>query len=138
MEIKAELLKPYTDEAKLDFIVEQNHQNGYVIQETQTALQAWGYTAEELAEQEAERVSHLQCTKRVLVLILEQLGFDYFERIEPLINANRQARLEWELCMELERSNPLLDTMGAQLGITPQQIDNVFKYANGEITTLEG
>ena len=137
MEIKAELEKPYTEEQRLNFIVEQNHINGYEIRETEQALQAWGLTVEEEAEREAERVSHLKCTKRVLVLILEQLGLDYFEQIEPLINANRQAKLEWELCVELERNNPLLDVIGAELNITPQQIDAVFKYANGEIDTLE-
>lgn len=137
MEIKATLEKPYTEEQRLDFIVTENHQNGYEIRETEQALQAWGYTAEEKAEQKAERISHLKCTKRVLVLILEQLGLDYFEQIEPLINANRQAKLEWELCVELERNNPLLDVIGAELNITPQQIDAVFKYANGEIDTLE-
>ena len=85
-------------------------------------------------EKEKERVSHLKCTKRVFVLMLEQLGLDYFLQIEPKILENRQAKLEWELCVELERSNPLLDSIGAELGITPKQIDDLFKYANGEIT----
>lgn len=89
------------------------------------------------AAREKERISHLQCTKRVFVLMLEQLGFDYFEQIEPLINANRQAKLEWELCIELERANPLLDLMGAQLNVSPEQIDKLFQYANGEITEQE-
>ena len=136
MEIKSILNKPYTEEQKMDFIVEQNHTLGYTIKETEIALEAWGYTQEEKEEQERERISHLTCTKRVLILILEQLGLDYFEQIEPLINSNRQAKLEWELCVELERCNPLLDTVGSQLGLTPTQIDNVFKYANGEIETL--
>ena len=92
---------------------------------------------EKKAEEEAERISHLKCTKRVLVLILEQLGLDYFQQIEPLINSNRQAKLEWELCVELERSNPLLDVVGAQLGVSPEQLDAIFKYANGEIDTLQ-
>lgn len=92
---------------------------------------------EQKATREAERVSHLKCTKRVFVLMLEQMGLDYFEQIEPLIKANRQAELEWTLCVELERANPLLDVMGAQLGVTPVQIDNLFKYANGEITQEE-
>lgn len=92
---------------------------------------------EEQAEKERERISHLKCTKRVFVLMLEQLGFDYFEQIEPMINANRQAKLEWELCVELERSNPLLDSIGGQLRITPKQLDDLFKYANGEITQEE-
>ena len=92
---------------------------------------------EYLNQKEKERISHLQCTKRVLVLILEQLGKDYFNDIEPLINNNRQAKLEWELCVELERSNPLLDIIGAQLDISPEQIDEIFKYANGETESLE-
>lgn len=112
------------------------HRNLVIVQDGVLVLNP-DYEQEE-AEKEAERISHLKCTKRVLILILEQLGFDYFEQIEPLINANRQAKLEWELCVELERCNPLLDTMGAELGILPSQIDNIFKYANGEINALGG
>lgn len=52
MEIKATLNKPYTKIQRLDFIVEQNHQKGYEIKETEQALEAWGYTDEEMAEQE--------------------------------------------------------------------------------------
>lgn len=91
----------------------------------------------ETPEEYQERISHLKCTKRVFVLMLEQLGLDYFEQILPLIEANRQAKLEWELCVELERANPLLNQIGKKLGITPEQIDNLFRYANGEITENE-
>ena len=54
MEIKAILNKPYTDKQRMDFIVEQNHQKGYEIKETETALEAWGYTEEEQAQKERE------------------------------------------------------------------------------------
>lgn len=94
-------------------------------------------TEEEKEAEERERISHLKCTKRVFVLMLEQMGIDYFEQIQPKIEANRQAKLEWELCVELERSNPLLDSIGAELGITHEQLDKLFKYANGEITQEE-
>ena len=90
---------------------------------------------EEEKEKEAERVSHLKCTKRVLALMLQQLGISY-NQLKQLIATNEQAQLEWDLCIELERSNPLLDIMGQQLGITPEQLDTMFKYANGEIDTL--
>ena len=40
MEIKAELFKPYTDKQRADFIVENNHNLGYEIQETEDALLA--------------------------------------------------------------------------------------------------
>lgn len=91
-------------------------------------------TEKEKEDEEKARIAGLTCTKRVFVLMLEQLGLDYFEQILPLIEENRQAKLEWDLCVELLRSNPLLDVIGTQLGITSKQIDNLFKYANGEIT----
>ena len=121
----------------MEFIVEQNHNNGYEIRETELTLEAWGYTEEEKEREEQERIGNLQCTKRVFVLMLEQLGLDYFERIEPVINANRQAKLEWELCVELQRKNPLLDQLASQFGITSKQLDDLFKFANGEITQEE-
>jgi hypothetical protein len=92
---------------------------------------------EEKAQKEAERVGNLKCTKRVFVLMLEKMGLDYFEQIEPLINNNRQAKLEWELCVELERSNNLLDILATELGVTSRQLDLLFQYANGEDVELE-
>ena len=51
MEIKAILMKPYTDIERMNFIVENNHQSGYEIKETQEALEAWGLDDAELLEQ---------------------------------------------------------------------------------------
>lgn len=51
MEVKATLLKPYTDRERMDFITEQNYRKGYKITESETALESWGYTDEELAQQ---------------------------------------------------------------------------------------
>ena len=135
MEIKAILEVPYTEQERLDFIVNQNHKLGYEIKETETALEAWGYTEEEKEEQEKERISHLECTKRVIALMLQQLGISYTQ-LKELIATSEQAQLEWDLCIELERSNPLLDVFGEQLGISPEQIDQMFKYANGEVDSL--
>ena len=136
MEIKAELLKPYTEDQRMDFIVLENHQNGYEIKETELALEAWGYTEEEKKEQEKDRISHLKATKRVIALMLQELGITYTQ-LKELISSNEQAQLEWDLCIELERCNPLLDIMGAQLGLSSAQIDQMFKYANNEVKTLE-
>lgn len=63
MEIKAQLNQPYTEEEKINFIVKENHNNGYTIEETETALQAWGYTEEEKEEQEHERIQSLFMTR---------------------------------------------------------------------------
>ena len=133
MEIKAKLQKPYTEAQRMDFVVEYNHNQGYVIEETETELQALGYTEEELTQQERERIANLTCTKRVFALMLQELGITY-TMLKELIATNEQAQLEWDLCVELERKNPLLDVMAMQLGITSEQLDGLFRYANGEIT----
>lgn len=137
MEIKATLQKPYKENDRLDFIVKYNHTLGYIIEETETELQALGYTDEELEQQKKERIGNLTCTKRVFALMLQELGVDYITVLLPLIESNPQAKLEWDLCIELERKNPLLDVMAGQLGITPDQLDGLFKYANGELTLDE-
>ena len=49
MEVKATLNKPYTEPQRLDFIVVYNHQFGYEIRETITALEAWAMTDAEKA-----------------------------------------------------------------------------------------
>ena len=136
MEIKAVLQKPYTDEERMSFIVQYNHGMGYAIEETETELQALGYTEDELELQENIRISKLTCTKRVFALMLQELGITY-TMLKQLIATNEQAQLEWDLCVELQRSNPLLDVMALQLGITSEQLDGLFRYANGEITIDE-
>ena len=88
--------------------------------------------AEILVTREKERIANLRCTKRVLALILKELGVSY-ANLQALIATSEDAQLEWDLCVELERSNPLLDILGAQLGISSTTIDKIFKYANGEI-----
>ena len=161
MEIKSQLTN-YTEKQRQDFIVTYNHNQGYEIEEYNTIeekqeqvenpetgelelveyeivtkhLEAWGYTEEELAQQQAERVAKLTCTKRVFALMLQELGITY-TMLKQLIATNEQAQLEWDLCVELQRSNPLLDVMAMQLGVTSEQLDGLFKYANGEITLEE-
>ena len=58
MEIKETLQKPYTNEQRLDFIVENNHRKGYEIRETETELQAWGADDNDLfIAKKAEKVA---------------------------------------------------------------------------------
>ena len=136
MEIKAQLKKPYTETQRIEFIVKYNHELRYTINETETELQALGYTEKETEQKEKERITKLTCTKRVFALMLQELGITY-TMLKQLIATNEQAQLEWDLCVELQRSNPLLDVMAMQLGITSEQLDGLFRYANGEITIDE-
>lgn len=63
MKIIATLQKPYTEEERIDFIVQYNHNQGYKINETEEELQALGYTEEEIAEQEKARIQELFMTR---------------------------------------------------------------------------
>ena len=142
------LNKPYTEKQRMDFIVEYNHNQSLRIEEGVTglyALEAWellegddvvnnkeAWEAEQ-AQKEKERIAKLTCTKRVFALMLQELGITY-AMLKELIATNEQAQLEWDLSVQLERGNPLLDVMAMQLGITSEQLDGLFRYANGEIT----
>lgn len=87
----------------------------------------------EQEQKEKERVARLSCTKRDFVLLLQEQGISYRNTLKPLIDADEQASIEWELCERLYRFNPLLDQMAGVLGITPEQLDIIFKRANGEV-----
>ena len=142
MEIKAELLKPYTEEERANFIVENNHQNGYEIRETEEALQAWGLTAEEAAEQaarrEAERIAHLHLTRgdvfRGLLLAKQVTRAQLRAFIEAMPDetpeqmiAKEYALIDFDEALDFYRGNALIDTVGAQLGITTEQMTAFFE-----------
>ena len=88
METKAKLNKPYTEIERMDFIVEYNHNQGYIIEETETELQALGYTEAELAQQERERVAKLYLTGADVERgIYQAKGMD-FDDIMAFVMAN--------------------------------------------------
>lgn len=55
MEIKKILNKPCSKNERLDFIVKQNHILGYEIKETDSRIEAWGKTQEEIEEIKKEK-----------------------------------------------------------------------------------
>lgn len=127
MEIKATLNKPYTEEQRLNFIVEQNHNNGYEIKETETALQAWGYMAEEQAQREAERIANLSLTKRDVFLALYNDKGITPEQIKAQIS-DPAALIEFEYASSYYRGNPLINIIGQTLGYTSEQLDYLFEH----------
>lgn len=122
----------------LNIEVEQEIYNNiekYIYQDGEIVLNP-NYEAEQELK-ERERINNLTCTKRVFALMLQEVGVDYITVLKPLIESNPQAQLEWDLCVELQRGNPLLDIMASQLSITSEHLDLIFKYANGELTIEE-
>lgn len=126
MEIKATLQKPYTENERMDFIVEYNHNQGFVIEETETELQALGYTEEEIALQEKERIAKLKLTKREVFLGLYQAKGITPDMIQAQIT-DPMALIEFEYANDYYRGNPLIDAVGMLLGITPEQLDKFFE-----------
>lgn len=115
---------------------------GLEIQETERPIIDFQFADTEefnvkWVQKEKERIGNLTMTKRVFALLLKEYGITYVQ-LKELIATNDDAQLEWDLCSELRRNNPLLDVMSAKLGITPEQLDEMFKYANGEIGNING
>lgn len=147
MEIKATLNKPYTDEQRMHFIVTENHQKGYEIKETELALEAWGYTAEEEEEQEQERIAKLHLTRGDVFRGLLQAKGITRAQIRALIEAmpdetqeqafaKEMALIDFDEALDFYRGVALIDAIGAQLDITPEQMTAFFE--TGDWHELQG
>ena len=127
------LKKPYTEEERMDFIVEQNHNLGYQIEETEEGLEAWGYTQEEIEQAKKERIAKLYLTGADVERgIYQAKGMD-FEDIINFVLTNPPEGLDIKaLKIELKannfyRGNPYVDAIGTLLGFTSEQLDRFFE-----------
>jgi hypothetical protein len=138
MEIKAILIKPYTEKDRTNFIVEYNHRKGYVIKETETELQAIGMTEEEKQQEEMQRVALLKLTRgdvfRGLLLAKGITRAMLRTTIEAMPEETQEEKLKKEMALidfdealDFYRGNILIDTVGTQLGITSKQLDAFFE-----------
>ena len=127
MELKATLLKPYTEAERIDFIVLNNHRNGYNIKETEMGLEAWGYTEEEQQKQEEERIANLSLTKREVFLALYRDRGITPEQIKAQIS-DPEALIEFEYANDYFRGNPLIGLIGQTLGYTSEELDYLFEH----------
>lgn len=132
MEIKATLNKPFTVNQKMDFIVKQNHQNGYEIKETKTALEAWGYTEEEKQQQERERINALNLTKADFWIALLDRNITKAmvkAKIELIPDETLKAKtlIRLDEADHFWRGDPSMDVIGAMFGITSADLDYLFE-----------
>lgn len=141
MEIKAELEKPYTEEQRVDFIIEQNHNLCYEIKETETSLQAWGYTEEEIATKERERINNLSLTAAdVERAIFNAKGMDFDDIIELVSGEGIVGLNVKKFKIELKANNfyrkhPYINMVGQLLGYTSDDMDYLFE--NKELPTKD-
>ena len=133
MEIKAQLKKPYTENQRIDFIVQYNHNLGYEIEETETHLNAIGYTEEELRQQERDRIDALCLTRSdVERAIYADKGMDFDDLIE-YVKTNIPTMDVKALKIELRANNfyrkhPYINQLGTVLGYTSDDLDYLFQY----------
>lgn len=121
----AELEKPYTTKDRADFIIVYNNQQGCEIRETETVLQAWGYTEEEQAQKDHEIISQFSLTKREVFLALYQDKGVTPEQIKAQIQSP-EALIEFEYATDYYRGNPLVEAIGQALGYTSDELDYLF------------
>lgn len=127
MEIKAELIKPYTEEQRIKFIIEQNHRLGYSIEEQSTKLVALGFTQEELNQQERNRKDMLALTRCDVLKALYQAKGITPNDIKALLKDNVEALIELEYAQNFYRGHPMIKAIGEQLGFTSDDLDYLFE-----------
>lgn len=132
MEIKATLNKPFTEEERMDFIVEYNHKLGYEIRETETALEAWWYTDEEMAQKEQERINNLTMTPLDFIGVLQSLGLS-LEQINEFLESNLNIKMQLTYCNSVYCGvvKSFLPITIEGITITPEMAESAFIAKNG-------
>ena len=121
-----ELIEPYTENEKIDFIVKYNHRMGYEIKKENDKLIAKEMTEEEKSAQEKKRLATLSLTKREVFLALYKAKGITPEQIKAQIT-EPEALIEFEYANEYYRGNPLIDLIGTKLGYSSQDLDYLFQ-----------
>lgn len=80
---------------------------------------------EQKEQEERERIAMISLTKREVFLGLYQAKGVTPDMIKAQIT-DPSALIEFEYANDYFRGNPLIDIVGAQLGITPEQLDRFF------------
>lgn len=83
-------------------------------------------------QKEKERVARLKMTPRDFLLACTQKLSIEWSKLKELIDTNAQVAIELQFCNHVCRGNPLLDQLAGQFGVISEQLDNLFKAANGE------
>ena len=139
MEIKAELKQPYTEQEKINFIVEQNHKLGYIIEKLEDKLVAFGYTEQEKLQKENKRIALLKMTGAdVERAIYKVKGIDFDDILamvkdDPAID-EKALKIEFK-ANNFYRGNPYISQVGLLLGFTEGMLDKFFETKDYQYLT---
>jgi len=93
---------------------------------------AWVQTWAERPYTDAEKRSRMACTPRQARLALSQTGrYGAVKQFMAQLPAEQkeQAEIEWEYATAFERTSGLLVTLTAAMGMTEQEVDDLFNLA---------
>lgn len=146
------LKKPYDEIQYADFVVEHNHKNERLIEETQDAVYALeademmqnglpvknpNYETEK-AQKERERLNEFFLTGAdVERAIYQTKGLD-FDDLISMVESSKPDGIDLKaLKIELKannfyRGNPYIEQIGQLLGFTTEQLDRFFETKNSE------
>ena len=134
-------IKEYTTSETKSEIVE-NETNGekelVEYEVTTTHIEAWGYTEAEQEQKEKERIAILKLTRGDVFRGLLQAKGVTRAYIRDMINQlpdetteekfiKEMALIDFDEALDFYRGNQLINTIGLQLGITPEQLDKFFR-----------
>lgn len=120
----------HTSEVNVDYEDYIGNPDKYVWNGSELALNE-DYEKEQ-EKKEKERIARLNMTKLDFSNCLIELGVSYTQ-LKELLATNEEAQRQWDLCERVYRFNPMLEQLASVFGITPEQLDMMFKKANGEL-----
>ena len=142
----ARLNKPYTEDERANFIIQNNHRHGYLIQETPEAIIALWYTPEELAQQREEQFNR-EFFRTSLGYVRRQVHMntgeikDFLSDLLPVIalgvNMGQQVTILTYDAPEFTEETFNVEELQHQVIVTPQFIQECFlQLSNDFIPTV--
>lgn len=88
------------------------------------------YEAEKQAKERA-RLDMLSMTPLDFLKALNQIGITY-TTVKQIMDENPEVDMEMRYCQNVYRGHPMINQFAQQFGVSSEQLDYMFKKANGE------
>lgn len=82
-------------------------------------------------QKEKERVAMLKMTPLDFLKAINKLGISY-DTVKEIMAVNPEVEMEMKYCQNVYRGHEMINKFAEQYGITSDQLDKIFKEANGE------
>lgn len=83
-------------------------------------------------QKERARLDMLSMTPLDFLKALNKIGIRY-ETVKQIMEANPEVEMEMKFCQNVYRGHPMINQFATQFGVTSEQLDYMFKKANGEV-----